>query len=313
MITVYRRIKDSVVKEKLDSEKISNSWIDCFNPTPQELAKISKITGVIPSHFRERLVDYERPTTLETENYSLIVFGAPIFKKGRGEASSIAIFLCKNNNIVTLRTDEIVGLQKFERDITERNPKYLETQSLAVKVMMETIIDTYFEHFETFQESADRIEALIFKNPKREAIEETFKMRKSILFMHKALVANREVLGFIEKQNLSRIPKKDLPKFRDMREDILQLIDTEDTLRNVLTSILEIYTSSVSNQMNEVIKKLTVVASYVLIPTLIASIYGMNFKFMPEIPWKWGYPFSLALMGFSILTVYYYFKKEKML
>lgn len=310
MITAYHRLKDKIVQVKVDSARLSKAWIDCYNPTPQELAKVSALTGIAPSVFRERLQDYERPTTLEAEDYSLIIFGAPIFKKGRGEATSLAIFLCKRDLIVTIRTEELAGIEKFKHELTERNPKYLDNQVLAAQILMEKVIDAYFEHFEVFQEAADRIEALIFKNPKKEAIEETFKIRKSILFLHKALVADREVLNSIEKYHLTRISKKEASRFRDMREDIMQLIDTEDTLRNVLTGILDIYTSSVSNQMNEVIKKLTVVASYVLIPTLIASIYGMNFDFMPEIPWKWGYPFSLGLMVLSILAVYYYFRRQ---
>jgi magnesium transporter len=314
MITAYWRPKGKVVQGKIEALRSKKTvWLDCYNPTKAELENISKFTGVPVTEFKEHILDYERPATIEEEKYSLIVFGAPTLKKNGGEATSLAIFLCKNQNIITIRTDDLESIQKFKTDLLEKNPKYFDSSTRTVQALMEKIIDTYYEHLDLFQEAADRIEAIVFKNPQKKAIEEVFKIRKSILFFHKALIANREVLLSIEKQHLSRLTKKDLPAFRDMYNDIVQLVDTADTMRNILTGILDIYTSSVSNQMNQVIKKLTVIASYVLIPTLIASIYGMNFKYMPEIPWKWGYPFSLGLMIVSILMIYFYFKKEHML
>jgi len=315
MITVYSRPKGKIVESKLDALKSKKTaWADCFNPTKKELEELSKLTNVPVLEFSEHIVDYERPATIEAENYSLIVFGAPVLKKHGAEATSLAIFLCRNQTVVTIRTEEeLEGVAKLRQELLEKNPKYFDSVTRTVQVLMEKIIDTYFEHLDLFQEAAERIEAIVFQNPQKKAIEEVSKIRKTMLFFHKALIANREAVLSIEKQHISRLAKKELPEFRDVYNDIVQLIDTTDTLRNILISIVDIYTSTMSNQLNQAIKKLTVVASYVLIPTLIASIYGMNFRFMPEIPWKWGYPFSLGLMIVSILIVYYYFRKSKMI
>jgi magnesium transporter len=302
------------VEGKLDALRSKKTtWVDCFNPTKKELEDISKLTGVPVIEFKEHLLSYERPTTLEDDSFSLIVFGAPVMHKDRTVATSFAIFLCKNNNIITIRTEEMEGILKFKNDIIEKNYKRFDSVTKTVQLMLELIIDTYFEYMDNFHEQADKIEAAVFKKPQKRSIEDLFKVRKSVLFFHKALIANREVLLAIEKQHVSRLTKKDLPEFRDLRDDVMQLIDTEDMLRTMLTGILDIYTSSLSNQLNQAMKKLTVIASYVLIPTLIASIYGMNFRFMPEIPWKWGYPVSLGMMIISIVAVYFYFKKSKML
>jgi magnesium transporter len=315
MITAYWRPKDRIVEAKLEVSKSKKTvWVDCLNPSKAELAQVAKLTGVDVVEFNEHSVDYERPTTIENEKCSLVIFAAPVLKKYTADVTSFAIFLCKNNNIITIRTEqEMGGISRFRQELLDKNPKYFDSPTKTVQSLLQKIIDTYFEHFDLFQEAADRIEAIVFEKPQKKAVEEVFKIRKSILFFHKGLVANREVILQIEKQHISRITKKDIPEFRDLYNDLVQLVDTADTQRNVLTGILDIYTSSVSNQMNNVIKKLTVVASYVLIPTLIASIYGMNFRFMPEIPWQWGYPFSLGLMVFSILAVYFYFRRSKML
>ncbi|MCW4026371.1 MAG: magnesium and cobalt transport protein CorA, partial [Candidatus Bathyarchaeota archaeon] len=138
-----------------------------------------------------------------------------------------------------------------------------------------------------------------------------FRIKKTLIYFHKALTANREVVTSIEKQYLKHISKKELKEFRILYNDIVQLIDTCDTQRDVTTGVIDIYLSSVSNLTNDVVKKLTVIASFVLVPTLISGIYGMNFRIMPEIPWAYGYPFALGLMVFSVVAMWVYFKKAK--
>jgi len=97
--------------------------------------------------------------------------------------------------------------------------------------------------------------------------------------------------------------------------DVTQLIDMEGTYRDILTGTLDIYLSSISNNLNQVMKTLTIVASFVLIPTLISGIYGMNFSKaspynMPELYWQYGYFFALGLMLFSIIFTYIFFRKK---
>ncbi|MFH1063504.1 MAG: magnesium/cobalt transporter CorA [Candidatus Woesearchaeota archaeon] len=313
MIDIYYRPENRVVQGKLKNLKSRKTvWVDCFNPSKQEIDDVCAIAGIPKQEFKEHLLGYERPTTLETEDYSLVVFGAPI-QRGNTRVSSLALFICKNQTVVTLRTAEIDALARVKREMLDKNPKYLDSSTALLQIILERIISSYFEHMERFQEHTDHIEAIVFKAPQKEAVEETFKIRKSVLLFQKALVANKEAILSIEKGNLSRLSKKDVVDFRDIREDVMQLIDSGDTQRIILTGVLDIYTSSVSNQMSEVIKKLTVVASYVLIPTLIASIYGMNFKNMPELSWQWGYPFSMGVMALSIFSVWYYFRKSKMI
>jgi magnesium transporter len=97
---------------------------------------------------------------------------------------------------------------------------------------------------------------------------------------------------------------------RDVYEDLIHLLDTEEILRENLSSNISIHLNAVSNNLNEIMKMLTAVASFVMVPTLIAGIYGMNFKFFPEINQIWGYPFALGLMGLSVVIMYSYFRKR---
>jgi magnesium transporter len=139
-----------------------------------------------------------------------------------------------------------------------------------------------------------------------------------LIHIHKALIANRDVISAIEKRYLEEFKDEDLRSFRDLYHDTAQLIDLVSTSRDVLTSILDMYLSSVSNNMNKVVKTLTALSAFVLIPTLIASIYGMNFHGgdgahpwnMPELYWQHGYLFALGLIALSFIGTFIYFKKK---
>ena len=98
---------------------------------------------------------------------------------------------------------------------------------------------------------------------------------------------------------------------RDVYDHIITITELIDTYREITSSVVEAYISTLSNNINQVVKVLTVLASLALIPTLIASIYGMNFDYMPELHWRYGYPFALGLMLLSVLTMLFYFKRKK--
>ena len=124
------------------------------------------------------------------------------------------------------------------------------------------------------------------------------------------MTADREVISNIERGMAKFINKNNVAKYRPLYDDIIQLIDMETTYREILTGTLDIYMSSVSNNMNVIVKKITAYGSLILVPTLIAGVYGMNFSNMPELDWKYGYYFALCLMLFSIIGLYIYFEKK---
>ncbi|MBW2967836.1 magnesium/cobalt transporter CorA [Candidatus Woesearchaeota archaeon] len=312
MLKVYAKKKGSVVEADMKAVHAKKvCWIDCYNPTKAELEELSKLTNVPSAEFREHLTDYERPNTFEFEKFSLVVFGVPYVDSKDVKITSFAIYLFKNMTILTLRNQEIDGVTNFMHEILEKNPKYFDSPTRTVRALLESLVDDFFTFLDIFEETAERLEGLIFHHPNTRPVEEVFKLKKTLLFFHKALLANREVISAIEKEYVSMLSRRELHQFRDIYNDIVQLIDEEETLRDVLSGVMNIYMSSVSNNMNQIMKKLTVMASYVLIPTLIASIYGMNFRYMPEIPWLWGYPFAIGLMIFSVLALYFYFKHSK--
>jgi len=315
MIKVHKYTKGAIKEGSLSDLKTKQTivWADCFNPSPKELKDISSYTGILLEDLKETVDEEERPKVMDLENYSLIIFRAPLFKKDGILTTPISIFLSKNkNNIITIRLKDIKSVERI-KDLMEKNKiKFFEKGiSSFVYKLLDEILNTYFHVLDIVDENIDKIEERVFEKPDRVTVEHIFETKKTLIYFHKALTANREVITAIEKEYVAHIQKKDIKKFRTLYNDVVQLIDEEGTYRDVLTGTLDIYLSSVSNNLNIVMKKLTAMASFVLIPTLISGIYGMNFQRMPELYWTYGYYFALALMVVSVTAMYIYFKRKE--
>jgi len=315
MKKIYTYIKGSVKEGKVEDLNSNNTvWADYLNPSKNELVELSEVSGIPLDELKEVLDEEERPMVVDLDNYSLLIFRAPLFEKDEISTTPVSIFISRyKNNVITLRLREIRSI--------ERVTSLINTNSISSKLfekgagifvcrLLDEILTTFFSVLDEIEATIDKIEDRIFEKTDKKTIEQIFQVKKTLIYFHKSLTANREVITAIEKEYLPHISKKDIRQFRILYNDVVQLIDMESTYRDVLTGTLDIYLSSVSNNLSIVMKKLTAMASFILVPTLIAGIYGMNFKFMPELNWEYGYYASLGLMAFSVFGMYMYFKRK---
>lgn len=299
------------VKEGTIQDINSNNvlWADYLNPSKNELKELSEISGISLDELKEVIDEEERPRVMDLENYSLIIFRAPLFEKNEISTTPVSIFISRyKNNVITLRLKEIRSVEKIK---SVMNTKLFDRGAgFFVYRLLDEILNSFFFVLDEVEENIDKIEDRVFEKADRKTIEQIFQIKKTLIYFHKALTANREVITAVEKEYLPHIHRRDIKQFRVLYNDVVQLIDMESTYRDVLTGTLDIYLSSVSNNLNTVMKKLTAMASFVLVPTLIAGVYGMNFKFMPELYWKYGYYAALGLMVFAVSGMYVYFKRK---
>jgi len=318
MLRVYKIKKGGVSSGSLnDLGDPSICWVDCVNPTKKELENISKKAKIPLNELEKVLDEEERPKVSDLENYSLLIVRAPWVEDDEIQTTPLSVFISKNkNNMITITLKEINSVHKVNEMI---HSKKIDLHDKGISFftyrLLDEVLNTYFLILDKLEEKIDIIEDHVFEKPDKTAVRSIFTMKKTLIYFHKALTANREVISSIEKEYVANIDKKNIKRFRALYNDVTQLIDTEATYRDILTGTLEIYLSSVSNNLNQVVKTLTIVASFVLVPTLISGIYGMNFSTnspynMPELYWKYGYFFALGLMFFSITIMYIYFKKK---
>ena len=159
----------------------------------------------------------------------------------------------------------------------------------------------------------DTLQEEVVANPQPETLQTIYYLRRNLVFLRQSVWPLREVIGRLVRGDLALIGEPITPYLRDLYDHTIQVIDTIETLRDVTSGMFDIYLSSASNRMNEVMKVLTIIATIFIPLTLVVGVYGMNFKFMPELEWRWGYPLVWAVMLVIVVLMLLYFRRKKWL
>ena len=179
--------------------------------------------------------------------------------------------------------------------------------------MIDAVVDSYFMILEKLGERIELLEEELISDPATKTLQEIHYLKREMIFLRKAVWPLREVIGMMMRGESSLIQDSMKIYLRDVYDHTIQVIDTVETLRDMVTGMLDIYLSSVSNRMNAVMKVLTIIATIFIPLTFIVGVYGMNFKYMPELEWRFGYPMLWLVMiviGISMLMV---FRRKKWL
>ena len=179
--------------------------------------------------------------------------------------------------------------------------------------LMDTVVDHYFKILEDLGETIEDLQETLIQEPAPDTLVVIQNLKREMLFVRRSLWPLREVISTLVRGESQLISKDVILFLRDVYDHTIQVIDTVETFRDMLSGMLDIYLSSVSNKMNEVMKVLTIIATIFIPLTFIAGIYGMNFEFMPELKWKFAYPVLWLLMLAVFVGMIIYFKRRKWL
>lgn len=177
--------------------------------------------------------------------------------------------------------------------------------------LLDTIIDQYFVVLEGVGDLIEETEERIISDPKPQTARNLYRLKRQMMGLRKAIWPAREVMSHLLQIDGKMISSFAHIYFRDVYDHVAQAIDTIETFRDMLSGLLDVYLSTLSNRMNEIMKVLTIIATIFIPITFIASIYGMNFKYMPELNWRWGYPIVLIIMAVVALIMLVYFRRKK--
>jgi magnesium transporter len=179
--------------------------------------------------------------------------------------------------------------------------------------ILDSIIDRYFLILEKIAEKIEILEEALVSDPGPDALRQIHALKREMVFLRKSVWPLREVISGLEKSDSDLIRPATKIFLRDIYDHTIQIIDTIETYREMLSGMLDIYLSSLSNRMNQIMKVLTIIATIFMPLTFLAGIYGMNFRFMPELGWRWGYPLVMLIMLGVGAAMAVYFKKKKWL
>jgi magnesium transporter len=191
--------------------------------------------------------------------------------------------------------------------IRSRGPDYL------AYALIDTIVDNYFRIMEEIGDRIEDIEEQVLREPSIELMHRIHHLRREMLVLRRAVWPLRETLGQMYRGEIPHVEEQTRLYLRDAYDHAVQVIDTVETLREVLTGAMDLYLSGVSNRMNEVMKVLTVIATIFIPLSFFAGLYGMNFEYMPELGIRWAYPALLVFMAAVAGGMLVYFWKKNWL
>lgn len=279
------------------------------------IESIGKLFEVHPLVLEDILNTHQRPKFEEYENYLYIVLKGLIPAEStfaiNYEQISILVF---ENFVFTFKEKVDDMFSPVMQRIRGSKGRFrgLGTDYLA-HAILDLIVDQNFAILDSLAETIDAIEEEILTNPTAQTLKSMQSVKREIIYMRRFISPLRELLTGLTRSDTRLIQETTRIYYRDVLDHVLRVAESLDSFRDILSNLLDVYNSSISNKMNEVMKVLTVFASIFIPLTFIVGIYGMNFEYMPELKWRWAYP---ALWGsFVVITVslLVYFKKKKWL
>jgi magnesium transporter len=309
----FEEIEVKSIKECFPfKDKPTVTWINIDGISRTDIIeKIGNNYGLHPLVSEDILNTGQRPKFEDYDDYIYIVLKMLYQPKEEILAEQISIILGKNYVLSFQETsgDVFQNIRDRIRNAKGRIRK-MGADYLAYS-LIDSIVDNYYIVLETLGDKIEEIEDNVVHNPTPEILKTIHGMKRELIFLKKSVWPLREVISNLNRAESNLIKKSILIFIRDLYDHTIQVIDTIETFRDMNSGMLDIYMSSVSNRMNDVMKVLTIFAAIFIPLTFIAGIYGMNFQYMPELGWKWGYFTVIGLMGIVGITLLFYFRLKK--
>jgi magnesium transporter len=213
--------------------------------------------------------------------------------------------------IFTHQTRPMRSVAAVQNEVSRGCQLFEKGAAWIVHALLDHLIDHYLPLMDAFDDAIDAIEIEVVTHPSQTALPRIFTLKHSLMTLRRVAVHQREILLRLSRGEFALIPPALLPFFRDVYDHFTRAADLCDSYRELVSGALDAYLTTTSNRMNEIMKVLTAIATIMLPLTFIAGVYGMNFEHMPELHWRYGYAFSLALMAIVASLMLAYFKRKR--
>lgn len=302
------------VREALSfRDNSSVMWLNIDGVHQAEIIdQVGKSFGLHPLVAEDIASTGQRPKMEDFEDYIFVVLRMLRFDNKENETKTEQISLILGRNFV-------VSFQEDEGDVFDHLRERLRSNKGRIRKMgsdylayslIDSIVDNYFIILETLGEAIEDIEERLVTNPTSATLQTIHDLKREMIFLRKSVWPLREVINKLERSESPLINKSTYIYLRDVYDHTIQVMDAVETFRDMLSGMLDIYLSSVSNRMNEIMKVLTIIATIFIPLTFVAGIYGMNFQYMPELGQTWSYPAVLILMLVVAMLMVSYFRKR---
>lgn len=290
------------------------TWVHVIGVHDVELlGRLSRQFGLHPLVIEDISDTDQRPKIEEYSGYAYLVV-----KLLHDDAAARRVVVEQVSMVVG--TDFVLSFEEAEPTVFEAVRQRLRDNRGNIRAqgadfltysLLDAVVDNYFVVLEKFGERVEQLQEDLVGKPGARVQNTLHHLRREMVRLRKSVWPLREVIGTLERGGSPLFRPETLVYLRDVYDHVIHVIDTFESQREILAYTMDLNLLNATNRLNEIIKVLTVFATLSIPPMMIASIYGMNFRFMPELAWRWGYPAALALMFGLAGVMLVYFRRKK--
>ena len=279
------------------------------------IQKLGELFGIHPL-IQEDIANTGQRTKVESYDGSLFVILRMLCRDGRDKSirsEQVSLFI---------RSGLVISFQEEQGDVFEPIRDRLRQGKGQVRrrgsdylayCLIDAVVDQYFLFLEDLEDRIQPLEEAVVDNPEPGTMHSIQGVKRELIFLRRTLWPLREMLARLEREASPLVQRETVPFLRDVHDHTIQVIEILESFQEIVSSLMDIYMTGISNRMNSIMKVLTIIATIFIPLTFIAGVYGMNFSFMPELQWRWGYPAVLGGMAAVFVGMLLWFRRRKWL
>jgi magnesium transporter len=296
---------------KLATEPGDFVWVGLHDPSEEELATVAEEFGLHPLAVEDAFTAHQRPK-LERYEHTLFLTLKSLWYVDESDAvetGEINMFV-GDDFVVTVRHGSGSELHSARRDLEAKSTVLTHGPSAVVYAVCDRVVDGYLTVMDALEEDVDEVETSVFSAQRTSDSARIYTLKREIAEARRAVLPLREPMRRFATGAVPGIDEKSAPFFRDVLDHLNRVAETVDGLDQLLSTAFDAHLAQISVQQNEDMRKISAGAAIIVVPTLIAGVYGMNFDHMPELSWTYGYPYAIALMAGLCLILWVWFKRS---
>ncbi len=296
----------------LQQPKDTLLWVDLENPDEFESDTLVELFNFHPLAVEDCISDISNPKVDDYEEYLFLVTNAvDLSSPEKFSTIEFDIFLGKNY-VVTYHKAPVKSVEQIREGMQKRSDVLIGHEpDLLVHALLDHLVDNYLPLLDRYDQKVDVLEEEIFKNSGKDHLSSAMQIKRDIYNIRRTVSPQRDLLYSLSRNPTPFIKPRHMIYFRDVYDHLFRIYGITEGYHETLSALLQAYFSYQSNRLNEKINRMTVLATLTMPAIIIASIYGMNFRYMPELEWPYGYYFSLGLMVFISVSMLIWMKFKK--
>ena len=286
-------------------------WVGLHAPSEEELATVEAEFGLHPLAVEDAFTAHQRPK-LERYEHTLFLTLKSLWYVDANDAvetGEINMFVGEDF-VITVRHGAGSELHSARRDLEAKAAVLTHGPSAVVYAVCDRVVDGYLSVMSSLEEDVDEVETSVFSQQRTNDSARIYTLKREIAEVRRAVLPLREPMRRFATGAVPGIEEDSAPFFRDVLDHLSQAAETVDGLDQLLSTAFDAHLAQISVQQNDDMRKISAGAAIVVVPTMVAGIYGMNFHDMPELSWSFGYPYALGLMAASVCVLYILFKRS---